>query len=167
MYRLIGLVLLLVACSTVPKTITVGRYRASDAPIYSIAALDTARLVGTWQQVAGFGPKGKCSSGQVDIAKTAAGLAVAYQLCLSGVGATGSGAMQPDGRGRFVVPGQPGPWWVLWADTDYRTLIIGTPSGQFGFILNRGGVFSADRIAAAREILDFNGYDLRQLQLGR
>jgi apolipoprotein D and lipocalin family protein len=51
---------------------------------------------------------------------------------------------------------------VLWADADYRTLVIGTPDGSFGFILNRGG-FPADRLKAAREILAWNGYDLTQL----
>ena len=70
--------------------------------------------------------------------------------------------MQPVGPGRFQVPGQPAPWWVLWADVDYRTLVIGSPDGRVGFMINRGG-FPADRIIAAREILDFNGYDLKRL----
>ena len=53
---------------------------------------------------------------------------------------------------------------MLWADADYRTLVIGTPNGRLGFILNRGAI-SADRLVAAWEILDWNGYDLRQLRV--
>ena len=45
-----------------------------------------------------------------------------------------------------------------------RTLVIGTPSGEMGFILNRDGRLPADRLAAAREILEWNGYDLERLQ---
>jgi apolipoprotein D and lipocalin family protein len=72
------------------------------------------------------------------------------------------GPLQPTGPGRFVIAGQ--EWWVLWADGDYRTLVIGTPSGRFGFVLNRAGGISADRMRAAREILEWNGYDLAQFR---
>ncbi len=89
---------------------------------------------------------------------------VAYRLCQSGREMRGAGPMQPAGPGRFAVVNQPGPWWVLWTDTDYRTLVIGTPSGQLGFILNRDANLPADRMVAAREILDFNGYVAAQLQ---
>ena len=54
-------------------------------------------------------------------------------------------------------------WWVLWADVDLRTLVIGTPDGSFGFILNRGGPLPPDRLTAARDILDWNGYDVARL----
>jgi apolipoprotein D and lipocalin family protein len=163
MYRLM-LILLLAGCAAAPKTVAVGRFRAPDAPMYSSAVLEAGRLVGDWRQVAAFGPAGGCAPGGAVIAKAGAGLQVSYRLCQSGALAQGAGAMQPDGPGRFVVPGQPGPWWVLWADADYRTLVIGTPNGRLGFILNRGG-FPADRAVAAKEILDWNGYDLRQLQI--
>jgi apolipoprotein D and lipocalin family protein len=55
-------------------------------------------------------------------------------------------------------------WWVLWADVGYRTLAIGTPSGRFGFILNRGGDLPADRMRAAREVLEWNGYGIGRLR---
>ena len=48
--------------------------------------------------------------------------------------------------------------WVLWADADYRTLVIGTPSGRFGFVLNREAVLPPDRLLAVQDILRFNGY---------
>jgi len=37
------------------------------------------------------------------------------------------------------------------------------PSGRAGWILNRDPQIPSDRLAAAREILDFNGYDLSRL----
>jgi apolipoprotein D and lipocalin family protein len=167
-YRLIAVLLALAACAPTVPPVSVGRYRSPDAPMYSNAVLDPSRLVGSWVQVADFAAKsGACVPGGVEITRAAKGLAVAYQLCLSGNLVQGAGAMQPDGPGRFVVPGQPGPWWVLWADADYRTLVIGTPNGRLGFILNRDGALPPDRLVAAREILDWNGYDLRRLQMLR
>jgi apolipoprotein D and lipocalin family protein len=55
-------------------------------------------------------------------------------------------------------------WWLLWVDADLRTLVIGTPAGQFGMILNRDPVLPPDRAAAARDILAWAGYDLRRLR---
>jgi apolipoprotein D and lipocalin family protein len=164
-YRLIWLVLALAACTPTTTPVALGRYRAPDAPIYSNAVLDLSRLQGRWQQVADFANKATdCAPGGVDVSARN-GLQVTYRLCLSGQQIAGAGAMRPTGPGRFEVPGQPGPWWVLWADADYRTLVIGTPSGQLGFILNRDGALPPDRLAAAREILDWNGYDLTRLRL--
>ncbi|MES2432962.1 MAG: lipocalin family protein [Pseudomonadota bacterium] len=160
MYRLIA-VLLLSACAAAPTTVAVGRYRAPDAPIYSNAVMDQNRLVGTWKQVAAFGGEG-CKPGGAEISKSPSGLQIRYRLCESGVQMAGAGAMQSDTVGRFTVPGQPGPWWILWADGDYRTLVVGSPNGRLGFILNRGA-FPPDRLKAARDIFEWNGYDLRRL----
>ncbi len=54
---------------------------------------------------------------------------------------------------------------MLWVDEGYRTAVIGTPDGSFGFVLNRDAAIPADRMEAARRVLDFNGYDLAQLQV--
>ena len=56
--------------------------------------------------------------------------------------------------------------WVLWVDDDFRTAVIGTPDGSFGWIMNRPGQASGDRTAAAREVLDWSGYDLSRLGSG-
>lgn len=167
MSRLVFPVLLfLMACAPSSTPINVGHYRPADAPIYSSAVLQSDRLVGTWVQVAGFAPSAYgCGAGEVRIARSVKGLSVGYRLCLSGGEVRGGGEMGSAGPGRFTVPGQTGQWWVLWADADYRTLVIGTPSGQFGFILNRASKLPQDRLQAAREILDWNGYDLRRMQV--
>ncbi|HOZ34653.1 MAG TPA: lipocalin family protein, partial [Tabrizicola sp.] len=54
-------------------------------------------------------------------------------------------------------------WWILWVDSGYRTLAIGTPSGRFGFILDRSAL-PPDRLAAASEVFDFNGYTTAALR---
>ncbi|MEP5200987.1 MAG: lipocalin family protein, partial [Paracoccaceae bacterium] len=56
-----------------------------------------------------------------------------------------------------------GDYWVLWVDEGYRTAVVGAPSGKVGWILNRTPNIPADRLNAARQILDFNGYRLSEL----
>ena len=55
--------------------------------------------------------------------------------------------------------------WVLWVDEGFRTAVIGNPEGTFAWIIDRSQKGGADRITAAREILDFNGYDVSQLKV--
>ncbi len=129
-------------------------FRPKGGQVYTSAAFEHARLPGRWAQVAGFGPKTDCKPGGVDIGPDGT---TAFRLCLGGKTVKGAGKLQPTGPGRFAVAGQ--EWFVLWVDGDYRTLAIGTPSGAFGFVLNRGGKISGDRMTAAREIFDWNGYD--------
>ena len=162
MYRLIALVLLLTACASTPPPAAPAAFRTPKAPIYSNAVLDLPKLAGTWTQVASFGAAGRCKPGGAEIRQTARGLHAAYRLCQSGQDRRGAGPLHAIGPGRFAAAGQTVAWWVLWADADYRTLVIGTPDGSFGFILNRGRL-PADRLKAAREILEWNGYDLTQL----
>lgn len=158
MHRLIALAFLLSACVAQPPAAPQGAFRATDRQIYSSAVLNPARLPGKWKQVAGFGPaQPGCKPGGVDITGKSA-LKAVFRLCLNGQDIRGSGPLQPVGPGRFAIAGQ--EWWVVWADGDYRTLAIGTPSGAFGFVLNRGGAISPDRMRAAAEILDWNGYDM-------
>lgn len=126
-------------------------FRDPAAPIYSSAVLDPARIQGHWVQVAGFAAP-DCGPGVVDIGATE----IRWSLCLD-TERSAAGPFVPGKPGRFAVPGMP-DWWVLWADGDYRTLVIGTPSGQMGFVLNRDAALPADRAKAVRDIFKFNGY---------
>lgn len=76
-------------------------------------------------------------------------------LCLAGKAETVSGLAPLVGPGRLRVKGE--DWWVIWVDGGYRTLAVGTPSGRFGIVLDRSAI-PEDRLNAAREIFDFNGY---------
>ncbi|WP_246831345.1 lipocalin family protein [Pseudotabrizicola formosa] len=155
------LCLALAACAPKPAVPTVP-YRTAGAPIWSNAQFDQGRIRGQWRQAAAFASAGGCPAGGADISGAAGALTISGRLCLSGQEVRLSGPVEGIGPGRFRVEGQ--EWWVIWVDTDYRTLAIGTPSGAFGFILNRGGALPPDRLRAAREIFDFNGYDTRFLQ---
>ncbi len=154
---MILLALLLVACSPAPVQ---RLYRAPDAPIYSSAVVEPVRLSGGWVQVAGFAPDGQavCGPGSVNIE----GGIIRWDLCLSQGPADGAGPFAPGKPGRFAVGGM-SDWWVLWVDGDYRTVVIGTPSGDFGFVLNREADIPADRMQAVRDILRFNGYETAEL----
>lgn len=163
MYRLIALVLLAGCVAKSPAPIA--GFRDPSAQIYSNAVLDNARLDGRWVQVAEFAAADApaCKPGGAEIKQTASGLQIRARLCLNGVPTPFNGALRATGPGRFAAPSGE-PWWVIWADVGYRTLVIGTPSGRFGFILNRDGPLPADRLRAAREVLEWNGYALARLR---
>jgi apolipoprotein D and lipocalin family protein len=53
---------------------------------------------------------------------------------------------------------------VLWVDEGFRTAVLGNKVGDFGWIIDRSTTGGAERITAAREILDFNGYAVQMLR---
>jgi len=55
--------------------------------------------------------------------------------------------------------------WVVWVDEGFRTAAVGTPDGSYGWILDRRPTGGEDRIRAASEILEFNGYDIRTMKV--
>jgi apolipoprotein D and lipocalin family protein len=152
--------LLLSACSGGQKAST---FRNAQAPIWSAAAFAPGQVSGSWRQVAAFATApGDCRTGTVEVTPAADGLGIKGTLCLDGKAQAIDVVARPAGPGRLSVGGTE-DWWVLWVDSGYRTLAIGTPSGQFGFVLDRGAI-SPDRLAAAAEIFDFNGYATGRLQ---
>nr|WP_136645085.1 lipocalin family protein [Tabrizicola sp. YIM 78059] len=147
--------LMLAACVTSPQR--VAGFRQADVPIWSAAAFAPDRIAGRWQQVAGYAVRpGGCASGELEVIPAAGGYALRGTLCLDGKTQPVAALARPVGPGRLAVEGQE-VWWVLWVDSGYRTLAIGTPSGRFGFVLDQGAI-SPDRLSAAREIFEFNGY---------
>jgi apolipoprotein D and lipocalin family protein len=161
MYRLITLLLLAGCAATTPAE----GFRYPGKQIYSNAVLENARLAGRWVQVAEFATAdaAQCKLGGAELTQTPTGLTLAARLCLNGTSTSFSGPLRASGPGRFSPP-KGEPWWVVWADVGYRTLVIGTPSGRFGFILNRDGGLPEDRLRAAREVLEWNGYNLAMLR---
>ncbi|NCO85549.1 MAG: lipocalin family protein [Rhodobacterales bacterium] len=149
-------------------------YRDQSVPIASKALFEPARYLGLWYEVARFpvpfeagcvgvtAAYGQREDGQISVRNT----------CRNPDGSVRSvidGAAEIVGPGRLKVrfPSVPfvaGDYWVLWVDEGYRTAVVGAPNGRSGWILNRDPQIPADRLAAAREILDFNGYDLSRLE---
>ncbi|MWD27768.1 lipocalin [Aquicoccus sp. SCR17] len=84
----------------------------------------------------------------------------------------GTGAQVVERAGRVTGPGRlalSGPGgeraiWVLWVDEGFRTAALGAPDGSLGLILDRAETGGADRIEAAREMMDFNGFDRSRLR---
>lgn len=166
----LALLVLLAGCASAP--VPHAGFRAAGTPIYSNAVFQPDRLAGRWVQVADFAPAGAgaCTARGLTVTPGVAGqLTVDADLCLGGETRRYTGPAALSGPGRISLaaadPTNIGAeWWVLWVDTDYRTLVVGTPSGSFGMILNRTGDLPADRMAAAREVLDWNGYDLSRMR---
>ena len=82
--------------------------------------------------------------------------------------------LEPSGPGRFAIVSTTdnlgvlqgritGTLWILWADADRRTLAVGNPEGTFGFILDRETTGGEDRIAAARDIMEWMGYRVDEM----
>lgn len=163
--------LLLAACARpAPETDRMS-FRAPGTAIYSNAVTAPEALAGRWRQVAEFAAPGTapCAAGGLTITPDGADLRIVADLCLAGRNASHSGPVTVTGPGRLRATGADPAglgveWWVLWVDADLRTLVLGTPSGRYGLILNRDSVLPPDRAAAARDILAWNGYDLTRLR---
>lgn len=152
---LLGLALLLGACAA-PRQDAVS-HRNATIPIGSKAIFEASRFAGSWIVVARIGTDA-CNARRVSYDLHPASSRLRRQC---GHGAELVQAGHSNGTARFVFGGQ--DHWVLWADEGYRTAVIGAPDGRFAWVLNRTAQIPADRRAAAREILDFNGYDLSVL----
>ncbi|MDE3028223.1 MAG: lipocalin family protein [Paracoccaceae bacterium] len=164
--------LLGVAACTAPGPHSSGPYRHPHAQIYSNASFQPARIGGDWREVAGFydPAHATCALGLTHIAVRADG---SLDLTLKSCGGWGGNQTvhatpTASGRYRLAMSGPRGePWWVIWVDQEYQTMAIGTPSGAFGAIVARNGRVPADRIIAAKEVLDFNGYEVKRLIAAR
>lgn len=150
-------------------------WRDTARPIASAALFEPSRFEGRWHVVAAYPLEFEagCAAVTLDVAPGVANDWQFDRACRDGMGnrllgLTGRGVVT--GPGRYEVtfadfPFEARAFWVLWVDFDYRTAVIGTPEGTAGWILNRDPTIPSDRLAAAREMLDFNGYDLSGLQL--
>jgi apolipoprotein D and lipocalin family protein len=150
-------------------------YRDTTAPIASKALFEPERYLGLWHEVARYPVifEQGCVGVTADYGLRADGLLSVRNTCRNPDGTVRSvieGTAEVVGPGRLKVrfasvPFVAGDYWVLWVDEGYRTAVVGTPNGRAGWILNRDPEIPADRLAAAREILDFNGYDVSRLEM--
>jgi apolipoprotein D and lipocalin family protein len=150
-------------------------YRDPAVPIASKALFEPERYLGLWYEIARFPVpfEAGCVGVTAEYGQGPDGLISVLNTCRDPDGAvrnTISGTAEVVGPGRLEVrlgsvPFIAADYWVLWVDESYRTAVVGTPNGRAGWILNRDPEIPADRLAAAREILDFNGYDLSRLEM--
>lgn len=156
MRRALALLMLLAACGREPPAAP-AVFRNTATPIWSNAVFDAGQLSGDWRQVASFGAA--CAPGSARFQ----GGQMQATLCLNGERRSFSGPFAVTGPGRILPAGASEEWWILWVDVGTRTMAIGTRSGSLGFVLDREGATPPDRMQAAREILDWNGFDLTRM----
>lgn len=149
-------------------------YRDRSVPIASKALFEPERFLGLWHEVARFPVpfQAGCVAFTAEYGRRDDGLLSVLNTCTAADGGqTGIvGTAEITGPGRLVLrfgsePFVAADYWVLWVDESYRTAVVGTPDGRAGWILNRDPEIPPDRLAAAREMLDFNGYDISRLVL--
>ncbi len=167
----LGLLALLAGCALPAAQ----AFRDTEARISSSSRFEAARFAGDWQLVAAFAPP-EVGVGPVRYSVTATsggGFAVETQAAPcprpACAGERADYRAVPTGPGRFRIAAGDAPLqdeerWVLWVDDDFRTAVIGTPSGRLGWILDRRRQSSPDRLRAARSVLEWAGYDLTYLK---
>jgi len=163
---IVGAAVLLAGCGAPPSGPSAG-YRDISALIGATSRFDLKRFAGAWT-VREYFPTEQRLNG-FDVITEAGGTFTWVET--TGQAAPGQDAEQNatlgtiTGQGRFRLDWDDNDYWVLWVDEGFRTAVIGTPNGQFGYIVDRSRTGGSDRIKAAREILDFNGYDVSQLRV--
>ncbi|SOC02756.1 lipocalin/fatty acid-binding family protein [Rhodobacter maris] len=154
----------LAACSPPPPLLA--PLRNTGARISSAALFDPARFGGDWIVVQS-GTPGCMGAKQSWIWDAKHG-----RYDLTGVDCTGLTPSRLNGEAELTGPGGrlsaikgygQDVIWVLWFDQDYRVAALGTPSGSWGVILVRPGHDRLDLINAAREVMEFNGYDTSRI----
>jgi apolipoprotein D and lipocalin family protein len=148
-------------------------YRDTDVQIASKALFEPQKYLGDWYEVARFPVPFErgCAGVTAEYGQDPDGRLTVLNTCRNLDGTTKStirGFAEVVGPGRLKVsfptlPFGASDYWVLWTDDAYRTAVVGAPDGRSGWILNREPTIPADRLRAAREVLDFNGYDLTRL----
>ena len=157
-----ALLLALSACASPEPEAPV--YRDRSVPIASAALFDPGRVSGGWYVTERTPGDGGCAASEVEIRTAASGGLSILSDC---GGAPVTAALAGPGRlalPEAVGPFAPGETWVLWVDEGYRSAVLGRPDGTAAFLLDRAPVMPADRAAAARVVLDFNGYDPDRLE---
>ncbi|MBV7393151.1 lipocalin family protein [Mameliella sediminis] len=139
------LLLMLAGCAAAPVPRDVP-LRNPTAPVASQVDATLTRLTGDWRVVQGAGV---APGSSVNVSSN--------QVSLAGQVRT----VRDDGQGRLSLDGA--PLWIYWIDADNRTAALGDPDGRRVWIMDRTGQ-PGERLRAAREILEWYGYDLTRLE---
>ncbi|WP_299873840.1 lipocalin [uncultured Sulfitobacter sp.] len=127
--------------------------RDEGAVLAGTTRFDAARFAGDWQTVACIGTCAEAA--QYSVATDDAYVRVAGGDS-TGFDITAPGVLHARGGGQTLV--------VMWVDDGFRTAAVGDAAGTWAAVIDRARPGGADRVKAAREILDFNGWDVSQIQ---
>ena len=160
---------LLLACSPKPEAPPPSQpvYRDVTRPIAAAVLFDIRQLRGEWEVLAHY----PLQSTPCQRLRFAFGAENAQLICLddpAGPQLVQQGSLRSGGTGRILLDFGPAfeapDLRVIWIAHDSDTAVLGTADGRAGFVINRAAHLSADRWAAVREMLDFNGFDPARLQ---
>ena len=157
-----------------------GQFRDRTAPIDTVAQVDLDRYAGLWYEIARYPNwfEKDCDGVPANYAARPDGKISVRNTCRKG-GPDGpaeiaNGVATPDASGAKLrvtftpwLPFIAGDYWILDLDADYRTVVIGNPSGSTGWILAREPQIDAARKAWAEAALTRAGYDPSQLYFTR
>ena len=151
----------LVACvpvPTVPPAPSDITFRNPSANIGATTRFDPVRFAGDWHVVSRFVETGETAAHDV--------ITVTYQQGKDRIVVVASeGAQTYAYDGTAVLRPKHGePLIIMWVDEGFRTAVLGTTSGQVGYILDRKPNPRKDRLKAATEILKFYGWDTHRLK---
>jgi apolipoprotein D and lipocalin family protein len=154
----------------------------ADAP-RTVAAVDTARYLGTWYEIARLPMWAQDSSRVVceDVTATytarADGRIGVLNRCVNALAedaprqASGSAYAVADSgnaklRVSFFWPFH-GDYWVLGLDPDYRWAVVGEPQRRWLWVLSRTPAMAPEALEQAKRVAREAGYDLAPLRLTR
>lgn len=155
--------------------------RAPDAPPPTpVASVDLSRYAGTWYEIARYPNSFQkdCEGVTADYALRPDGRIGVTNTCRS-TSRPGSprsaravaSVIEGSGGARIAVnfapiplPRGEGNYWVLYLDGDYRTALVGSPSGEFLWMLARTPFITDAQRAALDAAATANGYRLDLLK---
>lgn len=141
------------ACAAQPPAEAMIGLRNPTVPLGGTSRFDADRFAGDWQTVACLGTCDPAQRFEVATDGTYLRRAVGQDRAFR---ITAPGILRQSGGDQVLV--------VMWVDEGFRTAAIGDADGGWAAILNRSRSPAPDRIRAATEILDFNGWDTGKLR---
>lgn len=149
-------------------------YRQIDDPIVVDPSVPPAALAGLWYEVARFpnAPQAGCGLSTAEYTPRADGTLAVRNTCgpvvAGGPVRTIAGVATPAGPGalRVALEGVPvaGRLLILGRSPDGRTVLLGTPFRNGGWVLHRDADFSRAEFLAAQAVFGRSGYDEAALQ---
>lgn len=148
-----------------------------------VANVDLQRYQGRWLQLATIPQPFQTACARNDRAEYTVlpdGLVKVVNSCVRADG----GLVALEGRARPAEPGatsrlevtfaragdewlftDPGTYWVIGLDRDYRWAVVGAPDRRSGFVLARSATLTATQVAQVAAVLLRNGYDVCRFRI--